>query len=137
MQAKVPGIEEKIDILRQDFTLKTPKPGEDFYFKNNWKEPWTPHGKITLSIDTTLNKASAPTVLRPDEAPTLWSKHFFILFGPFLDVFVKEVFPFHLHLIIKSTPICPAPFPYLEFYMKAQYGNRGNLLADRSTQDLG
>ena len=46
MQAKVPGIEEKIDILRQDFTLKTPKPGEDSYFKTTGKSRGHHMGKL-------------------------------------------------------------------------------------------
>ena len=136
MQAQVSG-KERFDVLKQTFVKKEiPKKDTPFSFCNSWKKAYCPAGDVFLEIDISPGKTTK-NILRPYEMPDIWSKHFFIIFGPFLDTFLKEVFPYHLHFIIKSSPFYPLPIPYMEFYMRGEYGNGVNLLADTSILDVG
>lgn len=93
------------------------------------KKRVSPYGDIVLFINTkeTRNKILTKTK-RARDMSLMWQELFNILAKWVLDAFVYAIFPKHAHFILKkSKDFKDMPFEYMEFYIKAEHGNAGNV----------
>ena len=120
---------EKFTTLRERFSLSD----------NNGRPTMNKFGDILLVIETVEEKSESYINLKrtrqPRDLPQKWQNRFRIISSALLTNFATDVFPLHMHFVLKNSPLYPLPFEYIEIYMKAEYGNQGNILADYEEGD--
>lgn len=91
-------------------------------------------GDIFVQIEA--NRAPGSRTSSPRDMSKKWQAYFNKFMEGVLNAFYEEVFPKHAHFIIQDSPVVPMPVPYMEVYIKSQYGNDGNLFAYFEEGDL-
>ena len=124
--------DRECDVLRGNFCKKIPE--KDGKYGDLGKAIKSRQGGVELMIDIAPGKIFKD-VKDCKESSQRWSLHFFLIFQPILDNFIEDIFPHYLHFILKNSPIVPLPFPYMEFFLKAEHGNLSNVMSDFSYHD--
>ena len=119
--------------LRESFLRKLPQHNLTLNGKSNYLPK---EGKILFYMDIiedslTVKKAKNIRYLQPD-----LQRFFLIGLDRLLTSFIENIYPKHLHFILKDSILTPLPFKYVEFYMKAEEGNMGNITADFADGDV-
>ena len=125
------------DVLHQRFEKKIPYTDRKQVWGDRGRKALTRHGWIEMVIDIAGEGKVIKEKRKAQDFPEIWTNHTFLLFTSFLDNYIENVFPMYLHFVLKSTPILPLPFKYLELYVRSQYSNDMNLFGDFQVSDIG
>jgi len=128
MTGVIDGV-KKIDVLKGWCAIQS-NPGTP-----DGQDLWTPHGRIYFQIDIDPGKYFK-TVKWVGDLPRAWIVHFYMVFYNVIESYAQDIYPFHLHFIVKDSLICPSPIPYMEFFISSEKPTKGNLMADLNFLDI-
>ena len=117
------GIKER--YLRRPNESKLHLPSSYEKRKIRPAEGWT-----LLRIDTSVASGKQKEWVDIRHLPEKWQFAWNVFFWKWLDEFMENIYPKHIHFLLKDSIMTPLPFKYFEFFLKFENGNMGNLCAD-------
>ena len=94
------------------------------------KPPKPPEGDVVFWIDTSVGSGKPKSVIDVRHLPKKWAFLWNFIFWGWLDQARENIYPKHMHFIMRDSVVSPLPFKYFEFYLKFEKGNAGNVFAD-------